>query len=309
MTNGNDPLISIITPTYNREEFIENTILSVVGQNYRCIEYIIIDGNSDDNTVELLDRYKSQDSRISYVSESDNGMYDAINKGFTLATGEILAYINSDDMYAPEVFKMVVDYFQKHPEVDVVYGDTLVLEGSIKDIHMNLYMPNPELWLRAGGIITQPTVFMRRHCWDKVGHLGQDVKYLGDCEYWLRLINNGFRFGKINEVLAVELDHGDMLRNTMQEEIENEKRYLKTKYWPEFPVNRLIREVVLFSRRVFTPLLHMVLILKINMRLCNGSWGNFIVNYQPKANLVYYLLNKIFKSNYTVWTVTTPVKK
>jgi len=306
MTNNYNPLISVITPTYNRADYIENTILSVVEQSYKSIEYIIMDGASEDNTVEILEKYKTHDERIYYESEKDEGMYEAINKGFNLAKGDILAYINSDDSYTPEVFKVVVKYFETHPEVDVVYGDTLVIEGDISKIHINLYMSHPENWLRAGGLIAQPTVFMRRHCWDKAGSLGKDVRFLGDCEYWLRLINHGFSFGKINEVLAVELDHGDMLRSTMKEEIDNEKQFLKVKYWPEFPGNGIVRKMILFSRRVYTPLLHLFLILKINMGLSNGAWGNFIVNYQPKANIVNYVLNKIFKSKFTVWAVKVP---
>lgn len=309
MANKGNPLISIVTPTYNRAGYIEDTILSVLSQSYTHIEYIVIDGGSTDDSLSVLEKYRKQDGRLTYVSEKDEGMYDAINKGYALAKGDMLAYINSDDAYTPEAFMKVIEYFQGHPEIDVVYGDTLVIEGDVRDVHVNLYMPYPENWLKAGGIIAQPTVFMRRQCWDKVGNLGKDVKYLGDCEYWLRLINHGCRFGKINEVLAVELDHAETLRSTMEKEIEDEKRYLRKKYWPEFPANGIIRKIVLFTRRALTPLLHLFLILKINMGLSKGSWGNFVANYKPRANIYFYILNKIFKSNHTVWTVRMPIRR
>ncbi len=296
------PLISIVTPTYNRADYIEDTIQSVVNQSYSNIEYIVMDGGSTDNTTEILDKYKNSDERIRYASEKDEGMYDAINKGFSVAKGDILAYINSDDLYTPEVFRTVIDYFNRHSEIDVVYGDTLVIEKN-KGMHINIYMPYPEIWLRAGGIIAQPTVFMRRQCWDKVGRLRNDVKYLGDCEYWLRLMQNGFHLGKINEVLAIEVNHGETLRNTMQKEIAGEKRFLQEKYWVDLPWKENIRWLVLCSRKILTPFWYVYFILKINMKTNKGSWGKFICHYKPEASLGRYLMNKIFKSNLDVWAI------
>lgn len=298
-----NPLVSIVTPTYNRANYIEDTILSVLTQSYRHVEYIVMDGRSTDNTVALLEEYRRQDPRLSYVSEKDNGMYDAINKGFERARGEILAYINSDDLYTPGVFDIVVDYFRAHPEVDVVYGDTLVANTVTGKAHINLYMSHPETWLKAGGIIAQPTVFMRRRCWDGVGGFRREVKYLGDCEYWLRLVNNGHRFGKIDEVMAIELNHGETLRNTMAGEIENEKRFLRQRYWPARPLGEAARVWVLLYRQVFTPLLYVRFILKANRRGGRGAWANFIRHYRPKASLYEYLMNKLLRTDFEIWAV------
>jgi len=306
MTDCINPLVSIITPTYNRADYIENTIKSVLEQSYNNIEYIIVDGCSTDSTVDLLDKYKHQDARLDYISENDYGMYDAINKGFKLAKGEILAYINSDDLYTPGVLNEVVNYFNKHPEIDVVYGDTLVIHSNMKTVHINMYMPKPENWLRAGGIIAQPTVFMRRACWDNIGNLKKDVQYLGDCEYWLRLINHGYRLGKINEILAIELNHENTLRNTMKQKIDDEKIYLRNKYWPDYFMSENLRALLLFSRKLLTPAWHIYFILKVNFGLKNGSWSNFINNYNPKANLGYYIVNKLFKCNHDVWRINIP---
>ncbi len=302
-----EPLISIVTPTYNRATYIENTIKSVVGQSYKKLEYIIMDGLSSDNTTEIVERYKTNDKRISYTSEKDEGMYDAINKGFSVAKGDILAYINSDDLYTPDVLMTVVDYFNKHPEIDAIYGDTMVVETGV-GMHINIYMPFLKRWLQAGGIIAQPTVFMRRRCWDEVGSLRKDVKYLGDCEYWLRLIERDFRFGKINEVLAVEYNHGDTLRNTMQAEIESEKQYLREKYWRTSPLKESIRWVFLFSRKILTPFWYIYFILKVSMKAERGSWNKFIFNYKPTASLQHYLMNKIFRRDLEVWSVSPPEK-
>lgn len=303
MTDEANPLISIVTPTYNRADYIEDTILSVLSQSYKHIEYIVMDGGSADNTVGVLEEYRRRDERLTYASEKDDGMYDAINKGFARATGDILAYINSDDLYTPGAFETVIAYFGKHPDVDVVYGDTLVANCETGKAHVNLYMPHPETWLRAGGIIAQPTVFMRRRCWDSAGGFRREVKYLGDCEYWLRLVDCGYRFGKINEVIAIELNHGDTLRSTMANEIENEKRLLRQRYWPDMPLREAARSGVMLSRKMFTPLLYIYLILKINWRMGSGAWGKFIENYKPKASLKGYLMNKLLRTNLDVWVV------
>ncbi len=297
-----EPLISIVTPTYNRANYIENTITSVLEQSYKNVEYIVMDGCSTDNTTEIVEKYKKIDGRVFYASEKDEGMYDAINKGFSVAKGDILAYINSDDLYTPEVFKAVVDYFSNHPEIDVVYGDTMVVETGV-GVHINIYMPFLKAWLRAGGIIAQPTVFMRRRCWEKVGDLRKEVKYLGDCEYWLRLLANGFCFGKINEVLAVEYNHGDTLRNTMQDEIESEKDFLRKKYWTQPPLSEGVRWAVLFSRKLLTPVWYMFFIIKINMKNDRGAWGGFIRYYKPTACFRCYILNKIFRFKLKIWDV------
>jgi glycosyltransferase involved in cell wall biosynthesis len=298
-----NPLVSIVTPTYNRANYIEDTIVSVLTQSYRRIEYIVMDGRSTDNTVALLEEYRRRDPRLSYVSEKDDGMYDAINKGLEKAKGDILAYINSDDLYAPGVFDIVVDYFRANPEVDVVYGDTLVANPETGEAHINLYMPHPETWLRAGGIIAQPTVFMRRRCWYDVGGFRREVKYLGDCEYWLRLVNNGHRFGKINEIVAIEVNHGETLRSTMADEIAKEKRFLRQRYWPASPLGEAARTCVLLYRKVFTPFLYVRFILKVNRRAGRGAWGNFIRHYRPKASLAGYLMNKFLRTNFDVWSV------
>lgn len=303
MTDETSPLLSIVTPTYNRAGYIEDTILSVLGQSYKHIEYIVMDGGSTDDTINVLEKYRKRDGRLTYASGKDDGMYDAINKGLAGATGDILAYINSDDLYTPGVLEAVVAYFGKHPDVDVVYGDTLVANCETGKVHVNLYMSHPESWLRAGGIIAQPTVFMRRRCWENAGGFRREVKYLGDCEYWLRLVDRGYRFGKINEVIAIELNHGDTLRSTMANEIENEKRLLRQRYWPDMPLREVARSSVILFRKMFTPLLYIYLILKINWRMGSGAWGKFIRNYKPKASLKGYLMNKLLRTKLDVWAV------
>jgi glycosyltransferase involved in cell wall biosynthesis len=116
--------ISIVTPSFNQGRFLEETILSVLNQDYPNLEYFIIDGGSTDETVEIIKRY--QDRLDGWVSEKDRGQVEAINKGLAKTTGEIFAFINSDDVFLPGVFKMVTEYFERHPESEWVCGDTIV---------------------------------------------------------------------------------------------------------------------------------------------------------------------------------------
>ena len=126
MTNGNRwPLVSIVTPSYNQGQFIEETIRSVLLQGYPNLEYIIIDGGSTDNSVEIIRKYEPW---LAYwVSEPDNGQSEAINRGWSISQGDILAWLNSDDMYTQNAIQTAVSTLQRHPEMTMIYGDTNVI--------------------------------------------------------------------------------------------------------------------------------------------------------------------------------------
>src|SRR5882724_9660763 len=118
------PKISVVTPSFNRGRFLEETILSVLNQNYANLEYIIIDGGSNDETVEIIRRYED---RLAYwISEKDRGQAHAINKGLEKATGDIFAFINSDDLYLPGAFRAVAEYFREHPSCEWLCGETIL---------------------------------------------------------------------------------------------------------------------------------------------------------------------------------------
>ena len=152
-------LLSIITPSYNQGCFIEKTIKSVKEQNYKNVEHIIFDNESLDETPTILDKYKNT---INFHIESDKGHSHAINKGFKLAKGEIIAWINSDDIYHKNIFGKVMNFFKNNPSVDVVYGDANHID--VNDNQINLY--DTENWdkkrLKDVCFICQPTVFFRK---------------------------------------------------------------------------------------------------------------------------------------------------
>lgn len=182
------PKISIITPSYNQGQFLEQTIQSVLLQNYPNLEYIIIDGGSSDNSLEIIKKYEHHLSF--WVSERDSGQTEAINKGLKRATGDIIAWINSDDIYLPGVFNIVADHFQKHSNVEMIYGNAEIIDenGTFlfhkKEISFDKYMG---ICFGFGLLISQPTAFWKRTVFDKVGYLNESLQYDMDGDFWSRM--------------------------------------------------------------------------------------------------------------------------
>ena len=184
MTTRN-PLVSIITPSYNHRRFIQATIESVLSQNYPNIEYLIIDGGSTDGTPELLQSYAD---RLQWISERDQGQCDAINKGFRMARGEIVAWLNSDDTYCPGGLCRAVDHLVSHPELAMVYGRGYEIDESGQVIQEFPAAQAFDYWrlVYLWDYILQPTVFMRREALFKVGLLDLDLNWAMDWDLWLR---------------------------------------------------------------------------------------------------------------------------
>ena len=180
------PKFSIITPSFNQARFIEATIRSVLEQDYPNVEYIIMDGGSLDGSVEVIERYS--DKLASWVSEPDDGQTDALNKGFGRATGEIFAWINSDDTYEPGVLQQVAEYFDQHPEVGLVYGEANFIDEVGNQIgRFPAGQTNYNL-LRSGYVhVPQQAAFFRADLWRQVGPLDPDFFFAMDYDLWVRL--------------------------------------------------------------------------------------------------------------------------
>ena len=179
------PKISIITPSYNQAEFLEGTILSVLNQNYPNLEYIIIDGGSTDGSIEIIKKYEKY---ITYwVSESDKGQSDAINRGFKMARGEILAWLNSDDTYLPGALGKAVEFFSTHSYIGMVYGKTYFINerGDVIGNYPTESFNYNEL--ARSNFFAQPAVFFRREVYFAVGGLDLNLHYTMDYDLWVRI--------------------------------------------------------------------------------------------------------------------------
>jgi len=185
------PLVTIVTPVYNGEKYLEETIQSIITQTYDNIEYIIIDGNSTDRTIDIIKKYEN---KIAYwLSEPDNGMYDAIKKGFKVANGEIYGWLNASDKYYQSAVEVVVKTYNNYPEREWVTGiPTLYDENGLivrvgeplfyfnKFFKMGLYRGDVLGWLQ------QESTFWKKSLWEKVNGINNELKFAGDYDLWVR---------------------------------------------------------------------------------------------------------------------------
>lgn len=194
------PLVSIVTPSYNQGRFIEETILSVINQDYPNIEYIVMDGGSTDQTLEILKKY---DGRLTWFSEKDKGQTDAINKGLRLAKGEILAYLNSDDTYLPGAVSRAVHYLTaENPDSSFVYGEGYHITAEGKIIERYPTESYDFRRLAETCYICQPATFWKRGVIETIGLFDDGLYYAMDYDYWIRIAKQYGTLGHINDYLA-----------------------------------------------------------------------------------------------------------
>ena len=177
------PLVTIVTPSYNQARFLEATLRSVLEQDYPNIEYLVVDGASNDGSVDIIRRYA--DRLTWWVSEKDSGQSEAINKGLHRARGEIVGWLNSDDVYLPGAVSEAVAAFQSHPEVGLVYGDALAIDADGKPFNVMRARQYTLADLMAFNIICQPAAFMRRSVLERVNYLNPNYQLLMDNLLWM----------------------------------------------------------------------------------------------------------------------------
>jgi glycosyltransferase involved in cell wall biosynthesis len=196
--------VSVITPSMNQGEFIEQTIRSVLDQDVEEVEYFVADGGSDDQTVEILQRY---DDQLRWISESDRGQAHAVNKGIAATSGDILGWLNSDDEYAPGALAAVREAFEADAAADVVYGraNHIDADGDVAGAYPVEPVSLPRL--RETCTLCQPAVFFHRSVVERFGPLDEELQFCMDYEYWLRLVEGGARFRFVDRVLACQRVH------------------------------------------------------------------------------------------------------
>jgi glycosyltransferase involved in cell wall biosynthesis len=182
-------LVSIVTPSFNQASFLEQTIRSVLDQDYPSLEYIVVDGASTDASVDIIKKYS--DRLAWWLSEKDKGQGDAINRGLARAKGEIIAWINSDDYYLPNAISSAVNVFEQYPRVMLVYGDMLAVDQNRETTNVLRYKQYSLEDLLCFQIIGQPAVFFRRDVYEKVGGLDASFHFMLDHHLWIRIAEQG----------------------------------------------------------------------------------------------------------------------
>lgn len=227
--------ISIITPVYNGEKFIENSIKKLQNQSFQNFEHIIIDGASTDKTVEILEKYKST---IRYVSEKDNGQSSAINKGFRMSTGNIITWLGVDDYFADnDVLNRIIEYFKDQT--------VSILEGRCKVVYLETgreqLVPQPEVtkdslirWWNQNSIPPQPSIFFKRELLNKYGLLDETLHYCMDHELWLRFLSKGEKFRLVDDLFSIYQIHPESKTGSSISEFVKEHDEVAKRYWGNF---------------------------------------------------------------------------
>ncbi|HZY83694.1 MAG TPA: glycosyltransferase family 2 protein [Gemmataceae bacterium] len=267
--SDDQPLVSVVTPSYNQGRFLGRTIDSVLAQTYPHVEYLVMDGGSTDETLDVL---KSYGERVRWVSERDRGQAHAINKGFARTRGSVRAYLNSDDVLLPHAVGRAVEHFRRHPEHDLVYGQADIID---EEDRVTGQWPTEDYSferLMATCFVCQPAAFWRTRVAERVGPFNEGLHNALDYEYWLRIDRAGGAVGHVHEVLA------------------RARMYAETKTLSA-PL-RMYRESIDVCRRVggyadMAPFVGLWW-----FRLCEGRTDRPLGQLPPHAHLLAYLHHK-----------------
>lgn len=246
--------VSIITVCYNSSKTIRDTINSMVNQTYTNIEYIIVDGSSTDGTIDIVKTFGSGIAK--FISEPDNGIYDAMNKGIKLATGDIIGILNSDDIYADAyVISDVIKQFNENPTLDVLYGNLIYVKKNDTNKKVRYWKSKPYFknFFEYGNVPPHPTLYVRKHVYKKVGMFDIRYKLTADYEFMLRLFKKyDFEAKYINRVM-VKMRLGGATNKNFKNIVDGNKEILNS--WKN---NGLYAPLTLMPRRIIKRLIQFV---------------------------------------------------
>lgn len=252
------PKITVVTPSYNQAEFLERTILSVLNQDFPDLEYIIIDGGSSDCSVEIIKKYES---RLAYwVSEPDRGQSHAINKGLMRATGDLVAWQNSDDIYYPDAFTSVAQLAIKKPDSDLIIGDINLIDEDDKVIREQRYVrPSYESILSEGMVLTNQAAFWKRQLHEQIGWMNESLHYGFDYDWFLRLLQATSKTVHLPIILGALRYHSETKTSKQQQLFNAEyKKILEGRVCPVWKKHYyLVRRLLLtFAAGHYSYVLH-----------------------------------------------------
>ncbi len=266
------PKISIITPTLNQAAYIEFTILSVLNQNYPNLEYIILDAGSTDGTIDIIKKY--EDKLFFWKSEKDNGLYDAIYKGFEIATGDILAWLNSDDVYLPNSLFTVAEIFSEFPQINWLQGAHSHLDekNRIVSVFPSFYWTKFDLLAGRKRTIQQESTFFRADLWEKSGKpIDRNSQLAGDFGLWVSF----FSFEDLYTITAplgcfrMRSANQKSLTSRNEYQLEKKKILQQNKYSTNYKIRFFIYKILLHSQ-IFTLLKCLRLEIFIKKTFFNG---------------------------------------
>jgi glycosyltransferase involved in cell wall biosynthesis len=245
------PLISIVTPSYNQGDYLEETIRSVLEQDYPALEYIVMDGGSTDGSVEIIRKYADRIAR--WVSEPDAGQSDALCKGFARATGDVMAWLNSDDTLEAGALKTVGAMFAAAPDTDLVYGNMNFIDPKGRKIYTAYPLLELGILRYENRFIPQQAMFWRRSLFERVGGMDPALRFAMDFDLTLRFLRGGARTIKIHRVLANFRVHPDAKSSTIRDVGEREGDALIGRYFPgrESPCVSCLKKVYYRGKRFF----------------------------------------------------------
>lgn len=233
--------ISIVIPSFNQGQFIERALVSVLSQRANLHECIVMDGGSTDESINVIARYAPHLTR--WVSQPDAGQADALRSAFATATGDVLHWLNSDDVLLPGALQRVQYAFDANPRMDVISGHSLAIDESDRIINVRRGPINSPRWMRWGYLrVSQPSCFFRRSLYEAVGGIDPSLHCVLDTELWYRMAGRNTRWSGVNAYLAATRNHPATKGATLQLEYRAERTALKRRY-PEFTRSKLKHSV------------------------------------------------------------------
>ena len=249
------PKISVIIPSFNQAQFIGETLKSVIAQNYPALELIVIDGGSEDGSADVI---RQHEKHIAYwVSESDNGQTDALIKGFNRSTGEIQCWLNSDDQLLPGTLHQVAEYFEKHTDVDVVFGDTIWINVAGEEIRRQREIPfNRFIWMFTYNYMPGMSTFWRRSIYEAIGGLDPQFNLVMDADLWIRMSYAG-KIGHVRNFWSYMRFYDEQKNRRLRDDSNREDMVIRSRYWgterpPFMKVKRLTAQLIRTTWKLLT---------------------------------------------------------